>query len=74
MMGDRGRVVVPAEVRAHHGFEKGTPLIFMESPWGLILTSREALLARIQTELEGTNLVEELLIERRREAVIEDGG
>ena len=74
VMGDRGRLVVPAEVRAHHGFDKGTSLIFMESPWGLVLTSREALLARIQSELEGSNLVEELLIERRREATIEDAG
>ena len=73
-MGDRGRLVVPAEVRARHGFEKGSSLIFMESPWGLVLTSREALLARIQSELEGSNLVEELLVERRREAAIEDSG
>ncbi|MDE0170953.1 MAG: AbrB/MazE/SpoVT family DNA-binding domain-containing protein [bacterium] len=73
-MGDRGRLVVPAEVRTRHGFEKGTSLIFMETPLGLVLTSRETLLARIQSELEGSNLVEELVAERRREAVIEDAG
>ena len=74
VMGDRGRIVVPAEVRARYGFDKGTPLIFTESPWGLVLTSREALLARIQSELEGSNLVEELLVERRQQAAVEDAG
>ena len=74
VMGDRGRLVVPAEVRTRHGFEKGTSLIFMETPLGLVLTSRETLLARIQSELEGSNLVEELVTERRREAAIEDAG
>ena len=76
VMGDRGRLVVPAEVRANHGFEKGTALIFIESTQGLMLTSREALLAQIQSELEGSNLVEGLINQRRRsaEAAIEDAG
>ena len=64
--------MVPAEMRAHDGSEEGVPLIFRESPRGLALPSREALLARIQTELEGINLVEELVIERRRQAASED--
>ena len=42
------------------------------SPWGLVITSREALLDRIQSELQGSSLLEELLIDRRREAAIED--
>lgn len=66
--------MVPAEVRARHGFDRGTVLVFTESPWGLVLTTREALLARIQSELEGSNLVDELLIDRRRQAAIEDDG
>ena len=71
-MGDRGRLAVPAEVRARHGLDQGTSVIFMESPWGLVLVSREALLARVQSELEGSNLVEKLLDQRRRSAEIED--
>lgn len=74
MMGDRGRLVVPTELRARHGFEAGSSLLFMESPRGLVLTSRQALLARIKAGLEGGDLVEELLIEREREAGIEDAG
>ena len=71
-MEDRGRLVVPAEIRARHGLDQGTSVIFMESPWGLVLTSRDALLVRVQSELEGSNLVEELLDQRRRSAEIED--
>ena len=74
VMGDQGGLVIPAELRVRLGFEKGSSLIFMESAWGLVVTSREALLARIQSELEGGNLVEELMNERRREATIEDAG
>ena len=64
--------MVPAEVRVRHGLDEGTPVIFMESPWGLVLTSREALLDRIQSELEGSNLGEGLIDQRRRSAEIED--
>ena len=73
-MGDRGRIVVPAEVRARHGFDPGAVLVFTESPWGLVLTTRKALLARIQSELEGSHLVDELLTDRKRQATIEDEG
>ena len=71
-MGDQGRLVIPAEIRARHGLDRGTSVIFMESPWGLVLASRDALLVRIQSELEGSNLAEELLDQRRRSAEIED--
>ncbi len=71
-MGDGGRLVVPAEVRARHGLEQGASVIVMESPWGLVLTTREALLARIQLHLKGSNLVQQLLDQRRRSAAIED--
>ena len=71
-MGDRGRLVVPPEVRDRHGLDQGTSVIFMESPWGLAITTREALLARIQSQLEGSNLVEEHLDERRWSAEMED--
>jgi len=66
--------VVPAEIRARHGFDRGTVLVLTESPWGLVLTTREALLARIQSELQGSTLVDDLLADRRRQAAIEEGG
>lgn len=71
-MGDRGRIVVPAEVRERAGLEAGTPLVLIEAPDGLILLTREQLKARVRAELAGLNLVDELLTERRAQADAED--
>lgn len=71
-MGDRGRIVVPAEVRERAGLEAGTPLVLIEAPDGLILLTREQLKARVRAELVGLNLVNELLTERRAQADAED--
>ena len=73
-MGDRGRLVVPAEVRARAGLVEGTPLVLLESPGGLILLTREQLRDRVRAELAGLDLVGELLAERRRAAELEDAG
>ena len=72
MMGDRGRIVVPADVRGRAGLREGTPLILLESPHGLVLLTREQLRARVRSELDGLDLVSELLTERRRAAERED--
>lgn len=69
---DRGRVVIPAEVREHAGLVEGTPLVLLNTPGGLVLMTRQQLLARVRGELEGLDLVDELLAERRREAERED--
>lgn len=71
-MGDRGRVVVPAEVRERHHLDPGTPLILVESPDGLVLMTRDQLERRVQTDLSGFPLVDELLAERREAATVED--
>ncbi len=71
-MGDRGRIVVPAEVRERAGLEAGTPLVLIEAPDGLILLTREQLKARVRAELAALNLVNELLTERRAQADAED--
>ena len=72
VVGDRGRIVVPAEVRERAGFAEGTPLILLETPGGLVLLTREQLRARVRLELEGLDLVAELLADRRRAAERED--
>jgi len=72
VMGDRGRIVVPADVRGRAGLREGTPLILLESPHGLVLLTREQLRARVRSELDGLDLVSELLTERRRAAERED--
>lgn len=72
VMGDRGRLVVPAGVRQRLGLDEGTPLVLLETPDGLVLLTREQLRTRVRAELAGTNLVTELLAERRRVAAQED--
>lgn len=71
-VGDRGRIVVPAEVRARAGLAKGTPLILLETPTGLVLLTRDQLRTRVRDELAGLDLVTELLADRRRASQSED--
>lgn len=73
VMGDRGRIVVPAAVRERAGLSAGTPLV-VESSEGLILLTREQLRARIRDELSSADLVGQLLADRRRASVREDAG
>ena len=72
VVGDRGRIVVPAAVRERAGLAEGTPLVLLESRDGLVLLTREQLRARIRAELSGLDLVAELLADRRSLAQQED--
>jgi AbrB family looped-hinge helix DNA binding protein len=72
VMGDRGRIVVPADVRDRAGLAEGTPMMMLETPAGLVLLTREQLRARVRDEFEGQDLVAELLADRRRAAEEED--
>lgn len=72
VVGDRGRMVVPADVRQRAGIDEGTVLILFESPGGLVLLTRDQLRDRVRAELAGTDLVSDLLAERRRNAADED--
>lgn len=74
VVGDRGRIVVPAEVRERAGLAAGTPLVLLEAPTGLVLLTREQLRARVRDELGGLDLVGQLLAERRLAAAAEDEG
>jgi bifunctional DNA-binding transcriptional regulator/antitoxin component of YhaV-PrlF toxin-antitoxin module len=71
-MGDRGRLVVPAELRERAGFETGTPLVLIDTPRGVVLLTRQQLKDLVRADLEGLDLVDELLEERRRRAREED--
>lgn len=71
-MGDRGRLVVPAEVRDRAGLAEGTSLILLETPTGIVLLAREQLRARVRDELAGLDLVTDLLADRRAAAAAED--
>lgn len=71
-MGDRGRIVVPADLRARHGFEPGTALVLVDTDDGILLISREALLRRVRDRLRGSSLAQELADDRRGAAATED--
>jgi AbrB family looped-hinge helix DNA binding protein len=72
VMGDRGRIVVPARVRDRAGLSEGTPLILLDTPGGLVLMTRAQLRARVRDELAGLDLVGELLHDRRQASQAED--
>ena len=71
-MGDRGRLVIPAELRERASLIEGTPLIVVETVSGLVLMTREQLRDRVRADLTGLDLVGELLAERRDQAAKED--
>ncbi len=71
-VGDRGRLVVPAELRDRAGLAPGTTLVLLESPEGLVLLTRSQLRKRGAEELHDLDLVSELLAERRQAAHRED--
>lgn len=72
VVGDRGRLVVPAEVRERAGLVEGTTLVLLETPSGIVLMTRRQLRDRVHQELSGLDLVGELLAERRAAAAGED--
>jgi AbrB family looped-hinge helix DNA binding protein len=71
-MGDRGRLVIPADLRAHLGLEEGAAVILVESAGGVVLMTRAQARQSIARQLAGTDLVAQLLEERRLEAASED--
>lgn len=71
-LGDRGRLVVPAELRTRQGWEQGTPLLFIETPNGVVLMTREQAKRSLREQLAGKNLVDELITERRTAARQDD--
>ncbi len=71
-MGDRGRLVIPADLRERAGLAEGTALILLETPTGLVLLTRPQLQKLVRADLADLDLVGELLSERRAEAAAED--
>jgi len=71
-MGDRGRLVVPAELRERLNLKPGTPLVLLETRQGVVLATREQVKTLVRAGLQGLDLVSELLEDRRRQALAED--
>jgi AbrB family looped-hinge helix DNA binding protein len=78
VVGDRGRVVLPSEVRAAMDLKPGTPMLLTAeadgslrlSPYRAVAEGNRGMLAEVAPKEE--SLVDELLAERRREAAQED--
>jgi bifunctional DNA-binding transcriptional regulator/antitoxin component of YhaV-PrlF toxin-antitoxin module len=71
-MGDRGRLVIPANLRERAGLVEGRPVVLLETARGIVLLTREQLKELVRADLSGLDLVDELLSERRRDAAVED--
>jgi AbrB family looped-hinge helix DNA binding protein len=71
-MGDRGRLVVPAELRSRAGLNEGDPLVLIEADDGVVLLTRAQLEARVRADLAGTDLIDSLLADRRLASAAED--
>lgn len=71
-VGDRGRLVLPVELRAHQGWEQGTELVLLETESGVVLVSQEQAKTLVRRQLEGGSLVASLVEGRRRAARDED--
>ena len=75
-LGKSGRIVIPVELRRGLGVEAGDEVILRLDTEGLHLSTPAQALARAQAfvkglGIEGRDLAEELVAERRREAAEE---
>ena len=74
-MGNKGRVVIPWEVRRQRGWEPGTALVLFETPTGITMMSAEEALTAFRRSVAGTDSpVDELIADRRREAAEDRAG
>jgi len=67
-VGDRGRLVVPVELRRSLGWGEGTRLHLLETEAGVVVMTRDQLKAYVRRDLAGLDLVAELLDDRRAAA------
>ena len=71
-VGDRGRLVIPAEVRERAGLASGTVLTLFENDNGLVLLTRDQLRERVHADLAGLDLVSDLIAGRHHDSARED--
>ena len=68
VVGNKGRIVVPAELRERTGLSEGSTLTLVDTGSGVLMLTREELKDLVRKDLDGADLVGELLRDRRREA------
>jgi len=67
-VGHKGRVVVPASIRARHDWREGSTLVALDTPIGVLLAHRSAVEDLVRSRLAGHDPLAELLSDRRRDA------
>ncbi len=67
-VGNKGRIVVPAALRARHGWQEGSTLIALDTELGVLLADQAAVERLVRSRLAGHDLLSELLADRRGEA------
>jgi AbrB family looped-hinge helix DNA binding protein len=72
-VGNKGRVVIPASIRARHSWIEGTTLVAIDGEHGIVLMERDRALRLIREQLAGRDPVASLLRDRRTDARREDG-
>ena len=68
VVGTKGRIVVPAELRERAGLAEGSTLTLVDTGSGVLMLTRDELKELVRKDLTGADLVGELLRDRRREA------
>lgn len=64
--------MIPAELRERAGLQEGSELVLIETANGVVVLTRDQLKTRVRSDLEGVDLVGELLADRRQESGVED--
>ena len=71
-VGNRGRVVLPADIRQRREWVEGTALVVVETETGVLLAERSAIEDILRRQLAGSDVVASLLEERRQASAVED--
>ncbi|WP_439565400.1 AbrB/MazE/SpoVT family DNA-binding domain-containing protein [Microcella sp.] len=71
-VGNKGRVVVPASIRARHAWVEGSTLVALDTELGVLLADRSAVERLVKARLAGHDLLADLVHDRRREAAREN--
>ena len=66
VVGDRGRIVLPVELRERLHLDTGTPLLLLETDDGVVLATRAQALRLLRAQMSDTSRVDQLLADRRR--------
>ena len=75
-VGPKGRVVIPAQIRRELGIQEGSELVALVEGEAVVLVPRSAIKSRLRSIFAdiGVSMRDELIGERRAEAVRESKG